>query len=256
MEEDFKKISEEFSRLLALEGLPVAIKLFKNLKDLKNFSPPIKKSEKEFALCQLISQARYLGWIRFATGEELNGCRLGAACMGLMELSEEYRSGKAYLGSLYKDEEAGKKLINAIPKLDEKYEAILVSPLEKCPIEPNIVLIFGNASKMLLLLHAYLYDGKEGFLDMGKTNGIAGCANSIVPAIKNKKPIITIPCGGFKSFALPSDTDLIFTTPFNLMEEILKGLRFLYRGGVRYPHGWKFITVPIPLTRRLPEYFE
>jgi len=256
VEENFKKISEEFSKLLALEGAPVAIKLFKNLKDLEKISPSIKKSEKDFTLCQLISQARYLGWMRFGTGEELNGCRLGAACMGLIELPEEYRSGKAYLGSLYTDEETGKKLINAIPKLDEKYEAILVSPLEKCPVEPDVVLIFGNASKMLLLLHAYLYDGKEEALDMGKTNGTAGCANSIVPAIKNKKPIITMPCGGFKSFALPSDTDLIFATPSNLMGEILEGLKFLYRGGIRYPHGWKFITVPIPLIRELPEYFE
>jgi len=41
-------------------------------------------------------------------------------------------------------------------------------------------------------------------------------------------------------------------------KEILKGLRFLHQGGVRYPHVWKFITVPPDkiLSKPIPEYLE
>ena len=118
-------------------------------------------------------------------------------------------------------EEAAKKAYEAVPKLKPgEYSGVLISPWEWCPIGPDVVIFFGNASQILVIVTAYIYD-KGGTLSFS-ANGIGTCAGAIIVPIKENRPNIVLP-GNPKVLFLPSDTDLLCGIPGSLLESMLKG---------------------------------
>ena len=241
--EKLKSLSTGFTELLMLEGYPVAVKL---LKDVKGFES-IRKPANRLAICQIFSQARYVHRTILATEKEVSGCWGGLVVTGLAEIPKDVQSGERYAGWTFQNPEVARKAVEALPKFDVgEYKAVLVSPLDICPTDPDVVLIFGNAARMLALSVGYLYD-KGGLLEFS-TVGIAGCGYAVVTPMKTKKPTVILPCNGMRLLALPNDTELVFSLPFELAEEILEGVKFLKEnGGPRIPTFWQHINwEPLP----------
>ena len=232
-----KTLSDEYRDLLRLDGFPVAVKFLKTLEGFEK----IRRPEKPLVLCQLISLARYRHRTYLGTADEMGLCWGGLAATGIAEVPVDVQEGRRYAGWMHLTEEYSKKTIEAIPKFKAgTYKGVLISPLDVCPTDPDVVLFFGNASQMLALCTGYLYD-KGGALTFN-TAGIVGCAYAIVTPIQTGKPSLVIPCNGMRLLALPSDTDLVFAIDFESLEETLRGVKFLRkRGGPAIPTAWQHI---------------
>jgi len=232
-----KALSDAFRSLLSLAGFPVAVKMLKELNGFEKFAP-----KQAFALCQLISLARYSRSTYLGTADSLGLCWGGLAVTGMAEMPADVREGKRYAGWQFLNEEASRKFMEALPRFEiGSYKAILISSLETCPVDPDIVLFFGNSAQMLVLCSAYSYD--KGECLTFRQPPTVSCAYAVVEPIRTGKPILVLPCNGFRLLALPNETDLIFATPFGSLEALLEGIKFLRRGGgPMYPPGWQHLT--------------
>jgi len=249
-----EELSEEFIKLVRLQSYPVAVKMLKSLSEVEGMD--VKKPDRKLSLCQLISQAYYVGHRRVGTVEELKDvCPVGAACLGLMEIPKDYLQGRVYLGSYHLTEEVGKSVIESIPKFDlDEYAGVLVSPLGRSPLDPDVVIFGGNVSQIMVFIRAYLHD-RGGRLDFS-TCAMAGCADLIVSTMRTKKLNVTLPCLGYRLLSFPSDTDILCGVPGELLEDILEGILFNYKGGVVYPTAWQHIVRTMPLIWPYPKYIE
>ena len=121
-----------------------------------------------------------------------------------------------------------------------EYKAMFMTPLERCPVEPDTVIIFGNASQMLVLYGAYLRN-RGGNFDISVGNQ-GTCVRVTVAPIQDNIPKLAIPGNAWKLLALPSNTDLIFSIPGALLEEIADSAWKLRKtGGSRYPAAWQHL---------------
>jgi len=249
-----KEISNQYKLMLKLDGFPVAVKLFKKPVKLEGITP--RKLDKHLTLCQLISQTYYIGRTSYINpvivgATEGLGCALGTACFGWRKLTAEI-VGK-YVGSYFLNEEQAQEGINAIPKFNEnEYVSVLVTPLEDCPINPDVVVFYGNVGQMLSIYRGYLHN-KGGGLTFN-TTALAACADVIIAPIKLRCLNLGLPCNGFRLNALPSETDLVAGIPFDKLEETLKGIKFNFRGGVRYPTAWQHIDRDLSIIFPLDKY--
>jgi uncharacterized protein (DUF169 family) len=130
--------------------------------------------------------------------------------LGFKQMPKE--AWKRDVGWQMATEEAGKKTMHAVPRFRVgEYSAVLLSPLQRCPVTPDVVILFGNVSQMLVIIAAYLHS-RGGCLTFGAT-GMGVCGTVIVSPMQEKKPTLGIPGNAWKLLALPSDTDLVCGVP-------------------------------------------
>jgi len=239
MSEENKHLSDELRDLLRLDGYPVAVKLIDKLEEFERLH--LQHPKQPSALCRVVVWARYARRRYLCTANDLTQCWGGLATLGLAEMPEDVREGKRYAGWELINEDASRKFVEALPKFEVgTYKAVLISSLEICPINPDVVLFFGNSAQITVLNAAYLYD-KGGDLTF-KMSTAVGCAYAITEPIKTGKPNLVIPCNGMRLLALPNENDIIFAIPFMFLKDLLNGVKFLHqRGGPRYPPGWQHI---------------
>ncbi len=229
-EEKNKELCKRIIEILKICGYPVAFKLLKEEID-------VRKARKR-TLCQLISQTYYIGRRMLITKDEIS-CYLAPTILGFRELPKE--AWKRYIGWQFFDEEAVKKTFVTVPKFElGAYSALYLGPLERFEMEPDGVIFYGNASQALLVVAAYVHK-KGGALNFS-ASGVGVCANAIVTPKKEKLPSISIPGNAYRLLALPSDTDLIISIPYDILNELISNMFFMRaRGGSRYPFAWQHI---------------
>ena len=230
-----KELAKQYKDLLCPEGSLVAVKMLKDLEGWEDF----KRLKKARTLCQSICQTRYIGR-SMLIGPGDNACYAVDACFFGKEMAKD--AHKMYVGWQFSDEDAAKKTFEALPTFssEDGYKAVVLTPLEKCPVEPDTVIIFGNASQMLVLYAAYLRPRGGDLTFAAGNNGT--CLRLIVSPIREQKPKLVIPGNAMKMLALPSNTDLIFSIPGFLLEEIVEhGRQMRNTGGSRYPVAWQHI---------------
>jgi uncharacterized protein (DUF169 family) len=176
--------------------------------------------------------------MRVATAEDLC-CYAAPRILGFRELPKE--PWKRYLGWHFDNEEAGKKSFEKYPAFPiGEYSAVLISPLGRCPVKPDVVIFFGNVAQVMVILLAHFYD-KGGELSF-RVNGMFACGDAIVTPLQQGAPNVVLPGNAWRTLALPSDTDLIYSVPGSLLEENLAGIKyFRERGGARYPVLWQHL---------------
>lgn len=233
-----ENLAKEYQDLLWPQGHLVAVKLLKSseVEEMGGVSHP----ERRVTFCQMIAQAYYMGRTRLV-GPDDQCCWAPPFLLGLKDL-EEKEPWKRWVGWEIKTEELARKTFESYRRLPPgEYSAVLISPLERCPVAPDVVIFIGNASQMLAIFRGYLYD-REGPFIM-ENMGMGGC--SIIPGvILEKKPKMIIPGAGWKALALPSDTSLVCGLPGDMLEGLAENMRVLKsRGGMQYPSQWPWILV-------------
>jgi len=245
-QERLKAISDEYIRHLKLEGFPAAVKMIEDVKaldDIQYKGKPVRKLNKNLLVCQLISQARFYGRVVAGLGENLDICRLGGDAMGFEV--DDYTH--VYAGTYFTSGEAARKMIETMPKLERgKYQAMLVGPLDRIPVDPDVVVIYGNVAQMLRIINGYVYDSGER-LEFS-ANGDAGlCSDTVAIPMLTGKPHLAVPCNGGRVMSLPNQTEMAFGIPFEELEHVLEGIKFTGRNvPVMYPVAWQHIDWEAP----------
>ena len=244
--EELKSIQDRYNQFLRFATNPVGLKFFESLQEAEGVTDvkgrPVKKASGSMALCQFIAQSRYMNNLHIATVKEVGECQPGKLAVGFQELPEEYPKG--YVNLYFNSEEMSRKMFASMPVLPlGKYEAVLATPLERMPVDPDVVLFYGNTAQIYKMVMAYGWDNGERLTFTA--SGEAWCSDAICPPMLEGKPHIAFCCNGGRILSWPSDNEVSMGIPGEELEHILKGLEFRHRNGVRYPITWFHITWPV-----------
>jgi uncharacterized protein (DUF169 family) len=231
-----QSLVKEFQDLLYPEGHLVAVKLLKG-PEIEGLGK-VRHPEVSVVFCAVMSQVRYFGRTRLV-GADDQACYAFGDLFGMKEMPKEV--WKRYVGWQFKTEEASRSAFETVRKLPMgTCDAVLPSPLERCPVAPDVVVFCGNASQMLAIITGYLFD-KGGTFTM-QSNNQCSCSGIIVAAMLDREPKIIIPGNAWRLMGLPSVAELACGIPGNLLEGLAENMRFLKtHGGSQYPPSWPHI---------------
>jgi len=229
---NFREMSGRLNEFLRLNTYPVAVKLYEKAEELEKTT--IRRPQAKVAVCQLFAQARYIGRVLGGTLRDVDVCVFGTTALGFTEYPDDVQEGKRMLGIYHATEEVGKKVFDEIPRFKSgTYSALIVAPLHRAPVTPDVVLFYGNPAQILRLIHGYVWK-TGGRLTFG-CNGEGTCAEAVVLPIKTGKPSLAIPCNGIRVISIVQDSELIMGVPTAWLEPILEGMDATHKGGIRYP---------------------
>jgi len=239
----YKGIDDQLNKYLRLATFPVAVKLLQNPEELNDIKF-LKKPEKEVALCQLFSYARYYGWTMGCVKED-NVCPLAGISIGFEETHKLFEEGAFFVGRYNETKEAAKKTTETMPKLPfGQYNAIVSGALNRIDFQPDLILIWGNSAQIMRIIQGSLWK-KGGRISMSTfCDGV--CADIISNALVTGDLQIAFPCLGDRRYGKAADTDLIASIPMGIIDEIIEGMEKTHKAGTRYP---------IPYQISTPEFF-
>lgn len=230
---ELEALEEKLNYYLRLTTFPVAVKMIPQGTELTPEQENKRPSGLKLATCQGIGMARRNGQSFTLTKGDLS-CAPGLIVLGFTKAIEFYQQGGICEGMYTGSKEAGAKTEAAVPKFSfDKYKAILIAPLARAKFEPEIVIIYGNSAQIMRLIQGALY--KKGGTLTSTASGRLDCGDAIVLPLASGECHYVIPCTGDRSFGLAADYEVIFTTPFNRLPEVIEGLEGTHKGGVRYP---------------------
>lgn len=231
------KRDERLKNVLFPNGYMVGVKMLTK-GDLENMTK-IRKPSGKRTTCQLISQVWYVGKTIVATKDDLE-CYAAAEILGFGKKMAEDASER-YVGWQFSNSEAAKNACDSAIRFDyDTYEAVKFGPLNKFDFEPDVVLFYGNAAQMLVVISAFLRD-KGGVLNFTST-GINACGAVIPAVVKTNEPKVAIPGNAWRLLALPNYTDLICGIPGKILDEIIDNAEKLRNtGAARYPTAYQHI---------------
>ncbi|MFX1468094.1 MAG: DUF169 domain-containing protein, partial [Promethearchaeota archaeon] len=228
----YEKLDNQLNRYLRLATFPVAVKLLEDPNELEEIKF-LKRPENEMVICQIFSFARYYGWTMGCTKEE-NLCPLAGIAVGFEESHKLFEEGAFFIGRYNETKEAAKKTTQSIPKIPfGKYNAILSGALHRIDYDPDIILIWGNSAQMMRIIQGYLWK-KGGRVSMSTfCDGV--CADTISKTMLTGDLQIAFPCLGDRRYGNATDSDLIASIPFGIIDKILQGMVETHKAGTRYP---------------------
>lgn len=240
---EFHELASTLRQYLNFKGFAVGIKLLKE-EDLKALEGRSHRFRPGLLMCQLFNAARLYGWTFIVKAEEAE-CILGAVSLGLREPTEDMESGELFVKLGYApNKELGRKFYEGIPKLPPEYRGVLVAPLERSPLKPDLVFIYCNAAQLIRLIQAYNRRRCER-LTFSSIGDVGTCGDGVAYTMLTRRPQVVLPCYGDRRFGHIEDDLMVFATPIEYLQEIAEGLAETHKLGVRYPVPIAGITSPL-----------
>ena len=216
----FEELSKKLKTTLELEDSPVGVKLIKVGEEL----PQIAERGEPIPYCASIARARKGESVLL--GKDKHGCPLGAANLGLINVPEKMASGEAHASAgLLSSPAAASKTVSEIPRIAaETIQATLVFPLEKAPLEPEVVILHVKPDQALWVALAlnYTRGGRisSSFAGIGGTCGDA----TVIPYLRSIPNFTT---GDFGGRTRRAPEEMIVGIPVSLLEEVVNNLEKL-----------------------------
>ncbi len=231
-QEQGKKI-EEFLRP---STYPIAIKLIQEESEIpSNYKKPKSDLQIQTFLCQTFKMVRNYGWTMVVTEEDCI-CKLARTVYGWDSMTEEtINFGNQFNIGLYaKDIETSKKFQKHLYILKKKCFGLVISPLTRTRVEPDVVQIYCNPAQATRLVQAYLYM-KGGVLDFTSAGRVGSCHEGVIKTIKTNEPQLVILGNGDRVWGGAEDSEVMFSIPKSKLEIVLDGLEATHKAGLRYP---------------------
>ena len=135
----------------------------------------------------------------------------------------------------FKNVEAGMNMLKNAPQIPRgKYAGIVISPLEWTRVEPDVVVMYGDAGQIYKLTFAANYARGSGF-DSHFAGAGAFCLSGLIPALLDREPKVYNPGGGERGIAMTQANELATVIPVKRLRELIEGLRAGKAGAGRYP---------------------
>ena len=229
---DWPSVIRKIEALLKLRTFPVGIKLLEREEDLAQ-NRWARRPAGKTTLCQLISQARTFDWTVGATAADFPP-GMCASIIGLADPPEQVMDGTFRSLVWCRTKEDARKCEESIPRIPTgKYRAVLLAPQVYGPFEPDLVLIYGNAAQMILIINALQFENYQRmqFFCVGESS----CSDAIAQCYLTGKPSLAIPCFGERRYGHAQDDELVIGLPPADVVKVEKNLEELYARGVQYP---------------------
>jgi uncharacterized protein (DUF169 family) len=239
MSENIKKYQEygkKFEEFLRPSTFPIAIRLIKNESEIiSTFKRPISDLKVQTFICQAFKMVRSYGWTMAITEEDCV-CKLARGIYGWDPMTEEAKNfaNQFSVGLYAKDLETAKKWQDKLHLLKEKHLGLIISPLTRTKIEPDVVQIYCNPAQAMRLIQGYLYH-KGGILDFTSAGRGASCHEGVIKTIQTDEPQLIILGNGDRVWGGAEDTEVMFSIPKSKLGIVVDGLKATHNAGLRYP---------------------
>lgn len=232
--ERMRTLDEAISRLVRPDTFPLAVRMLRPGEPVpEGVRVPSESLGERWIVCQSIGIARRFGW-GVAVGREDVICPLAAIAFGFRRPNDRYLEGYAAVGMYCQDDAAAANLEAAVWRFDPgEYERLCVAPLGKASFEPHVVVVYGNSAQVMRLVNATL--SKRGGRIQATTTGRLDCSDIVIQTMTTSEPKVVLPCNGDRVFGMAQDTEMAFSIPWAQTEDLVEGLEYTHRGGVRYP---------------------
>ena len=163
----------------------------------------------------------------------------------LDQLIDEQAMAQFFLGAGYVSDEAGAKtIVENMDRLEQgKYGGVVVSPLTRTKIVPDVILVYGNPAQIMRLIQGAMH--KEGKKVKSELVGMtASCTGGIVRTFNMGECQVVIPGNGDRIFAATYDNEMLFAIPAAKAEDMIVGMR-----------AQRLAKYPIPVVLPMPPPF-
>jgi uncharacterized protein (DUF169 family) len=224
--------SNELINTLRLKTDPIAFRRLEKAEELDNIRN-VQRIPTLFTFCQAVFLVRVQKLTIGITKQD----KMNIRCMrlhGVRHASEKSMQGEAQMLSttwFASPEEAFQQQLDS-PRVPVA-EAVVLSPLSKDKIEPEVVLIFGNPAQLMMLLCGLQKEKYERF-DFHFI-GEGACSDSLGECYKTGKPQLSIPCYGERSMGQVADDEISLALPPAEIGRALSGMKKLAKIGFKYP---------------------
>jgi len=229
---NWPEISSELINVLRLKTDPLAFRRLEKESDLEKIKN-VQRMPHMFTFCQAVFLSRVQ---KMTIGMTMHD-KMMPRCMrlhGVSEASEEKMQAEAR--SLAKTwfatpEEAYRQQV-AYPRVPVA-EAVVLSPLAKGKIEPEIIIVFGNPAQLMMLLCGLQKERYERF-DFHFI-GEGACSDSLGECFRTGKPQLSISCYGERAMGQVSDDEISLALPSAEITRAISGIKKLAQVGLKYP---------------------
>ena len=224
---NLKEMSAQIASSLKLESEPVGVKFFEKAEEGATRGMLVKngfeRPREPLNTCQLVGLARIQRKKVFAGSEDM-ACVVGGVVLGLTQEPEIMKKGYLALASK-KDLESAAEFIGTIPKVaDRQIGLVAFGPLASMPLEPDVVVVYGNSLQVMELIGSYLWD-KRGRVEVALGGEFSVCGDVVAKTYVTQRLQFSIPCKGERTSAGVSDSELSVGIPGRDLEGLCKALR-------------------------------
>ncbi len=250
---DYKAAAAQFKEALRLRTEPFGVSFFKEIAALpEKTRRPSKTFGKRVTICQGVTLARIYGWPVGLTRDDLI-CIPGMLAFGFTPATDPILE----LGQLFCEvgfhQELGPALkeVESLPRFrPDEVAAIYLCPLERLPLDPEVVVVYGNPAQIMRLVQAATFSLGERVT--GDFGGKVECSSYLIGPYRTGEIKVVIPGQGDRIFSMTQDEEMVVSFPAKFLEGILTGLREAARQiGARYP-----ITVYQNFTPAFPPAYQ
>ncbi len=251
-----KALEAELNNYIRPLTFPLGIKMLSSEKEIpERTRRPLQDMKKRVAICQAYGMGRKLGWV-VALGKEDMACSLGVTPFGFHEDIDYFIEGNLCSGMFTADTDTGRRSEEQFDKFPfGRYSHILIAPLAKMPLDPEVVLVYGLPAQIMRLVHGALH--KTGGAITSSFEGRLGCA-AVISTMKKEACQVLLPGNGDRVFGMTQDHEMAFTIPWAFREKVVAGLETTHKAGVRYPITSFFNFEPVlpPSYQKLDEIWK
>lgn len=233
MLENNQKRQALLEKLVGLRYSAVALKMIREGDELpEDAVQPTKDWGKHIALCQAFAFARRQGKTIYLEKED-HWCWNPLITYGFIDNAEAKAGFRAIAERFGGDPKSGEAFVDSFPTLPaHAYKGMLIAPLPKLGLEPDVTLIYCKNDQLRVFLMA-IESQTHRMLD-SSFNSVDSCTYAVLPSMLEGCYRITIPDPGEFERALTPADDIILTVPQQRAEEFYRGVEAqLAKGGDR-----------------------
>ncbi|MHA2232034.1 MAG: DUF169 domain-containing protein [Candidatus Hodarchaeales archaeon] len=239
--EHWRNLGINIEELLRVQTYPLAVKF---IQAETEFPEKTRRPDQKLAICQALTISRKWGWTMGITSSD-SGCPGASLAYGWTQIADEETMAQFFLGAGYiSDEAAAQSLIANVDRLEtDKYCGVVISPLTRTRIVPDVILVYGNPAQIMRMVQGAMY--KEGKKIKSELAGImASCTSGLIRAFTTGEWQVVIPGNGDRVFAVTQDHEMLFAMPAAKAEELIEGMR-----------AQRVAKYPIPTAQQMPPPF-
>jgi uncharacterized protein (DUF169 family) len=218
----------ELESLLRLRTFPVAFKHMGSAEALADIPKVRKIMHRTF--CQLVTLTRTAGFTIGITAGDI----IDPLCMSIIGLRRPGPQTDTMLGRVWFTNQACAVKQSADTPHIPMGGAIVLAPARAEKFTPDVVLVYGTPTQILLLVNGVQYDN-YATVDFSCVGETSCCASAIAQAYIKKEAAGRIPCFGERRFGATPEDEIMLAMPYAMLGSAVAGLQGLAKRGIRYP---------------------
>ena len=232
----YRAIGEDIEKYIRPDTFPLAVALLKSDTPIDfTYKSPQKDLGLQNFVCQNFKMSRSYGWTIKIGPEDIN-CRSARDIYGWDGIANDRSGGlKDFAVGLYgKDLQTLEKSLTHFYPAAEKIHGLVISPLSRTKIVPDVVLIYCLPAQVMRLIQGYLYH-EGGALEFSSAGRTGSCHEGITKPIITGKPQLVMLGNGDRVWGGAQDSEVMFACPNDKLDILIDGLKTTHEAGLRYP---------------------